>query len=624
MSFSWKQYEGQVVNNAFPLQRYLGGSTESAVFLTQLAGPQSSKAVIKLVPESVSADLQLSLWRRASKLTHPNLLQLYQGGRCRLADMDLLYVVMEYAEEDLSQILPQRALTPGEARDMLGPVLDALSDLHAQGLVHSRLKPSNILATSDQVKLSTDRAFSAGEHRKSTAKRTTYDAPETAADALTAASDVWSLGILLIEVLTQRAPDSQARAPLQFAAESLAQPFRDIARHALEPDPKLRWTIPNIAASLNPRAAAAAQSASPVSIPQSTVPAIPAAKLQAPRPAPIAPPPAPPIIPPPASRTSPPPAAAAPPSLASILPPLVPAIGRGPVSPVPQRSKPAPLMPPLTAPPAGKAPGKAPSPFPLPPIAAVSAQKSAPRRAPGQPIVLPSYVIPIAVGLVVVASIIALPKILGRRVESSSSPSVSSSARVPPKSPIAQPDDQPGDPEVSPSAKPKASSPSRDSSRDSSLNSSKSAAAKPPSKEVSPAPTASPAPASLRTETKASPDTPKNTAADSDAVSGSGASGKGEVLDQVLPDASEKALATINGKVRVTVMAHVNPSGNVSEADFTDPGPSKYFADLALKSVRRWEFNSPEVNGHSVPSEWQIRFEFTSSGVKAFPHQLTP
>src|SRR2546430_7313327 len=46
-----------------PLQRYLGGSSESAVFLTQLAGPQSSKAAIKLVPEGVSADLQLSLWR---------------------------------------------------------------------------------------------------------------------------------------------------------------------------------------------------------------------------------------------------------------------------------------------------------------------------------------------------------------------------------------------------------------------------------------------------------------------------------------------------------------------------------------------------------------------------------
>jgi len=599
MSFSWKQYEGQVINNAFPLQRYLGGSTESAVFLTQLAGPQSSKAVVKLVPEGASTDLQLSLWRRASKLTHPNLLQLYQGGRCRLADMDLLYVVMEYAEEDLSQILPQRALTPAEARDMLGPVLDALRDLHAQGLVHSRLKPSNILATSDQVKLSTDRLFTAGEVRKSTAKRTAYDAPEAATDALTPASDVWSLGILLIEVLTQRAPDSQARAPLQFAAESLAQPFRDIARHALESDPGLRWTIANIEASLNPRAAAAAQSAaSPLSVPLSTVPAVPAARLQAPRPAPIAPPPAPPIIPP---------------SAASPAPPIAPPIGRSPLRPMAQPSMPAPLVPPIPPPPTAKAPGKAPSPFRLPPIAAVSAQKHGP-KPPKQPIVLPSYVIPIAVGLVVVASIIALPKILSRGVQPSSSASTNAAARVAPQS-----DDQPAGTGVSPVTKPNSSSPGRDSSRDSS----KATAAKPSAKDVSHAPITSPSPAALRTETKASPDAPKSSATNS--VSGSGtASAHGEVLDQVLPDVSGKALATISGKVRVTVLAHVDPSGNVSSADFENPGPSKYFADLALKAMRRWEFNSPEVSGRSIPSQWLVRFEFTPSGVKAFPQQVTP
>src|SRR5439155_824236 len=260
MSFSWKQYEGQVINNTFPLQRYLGGSSESAVFLTQLAGPQSSKAVLKLIPEGASVDLQLSLWRRASKLTHPNLLQLYQGGRCRLADMDLLYVVMEHAEENLSEILPQRALTPSEARDMLGLVLDALSNLHAQGLVHSHLKPSNILATSDQVKLSTDRLFPAGETRKSAAKLTPYDAPESANQALTAASDVWSLGVILIEVLTQRGPGAQpGGASLPSVPESLPQPFRQIAQHALERDPRLRWSIAQITASLKPRAAAAAR-----------------------------------------------------------------------------------------------------------------------------------------------------------------------------------------------------------------------------------------------------------------------------------------------------------------------------------------------------------------------------
>src|SRR5437016_6089871 len=338
MSFSWKQYEGQVINNTFPLQRYLGGSSESAVFLTQLAGPQSSKAVLKLIPEGASVDLQLSLWRRASKLTHPNLLQLYQGGRCRLADMDLLYVVMEHAEENLSEILPQRALTPSEARDMLGLVLDALSNLHAQGLVHSHLKPSNILATSDQVKLSTDRLFPAGETRKSAAKLTPYDAPESANQALTAASDVWSLGVILIEVLMQRGPGAQpGGASLPSVPESLPQPFRQIAQHALERDPRLRWSIAQITASLKPRAAAAAQSASPLSVPLSPVPAVPAAKLQAPKPAPVIP------SPPPLWR------------------------------PAAKASKPAPLMPPSLPP------------LPLPPLSAPRRKPRRTRRAVRQP-----------------------------------------------------------------------------------------------------------------------------------------------------------------------------------------------------------------------------------------------
>jgi TonB family protein len=99
---------------------------------------------------------------------------------------------------------------------------------------------------------------------------------------------------------------------------------------------------------------------------------------------------------------------------------------------------------------------------------------------------------------------------------------------------------------------------------------------------------------------------------------------RGEVLDQVLPDASEKARATITGKVRVSVRVQVDPAGNVSEAEFDSPGPSQYFADLALKAARKWEFTPPEIDGRSVASAWLIRFEFSQSGVKANPKQTTP
>ena len=594
MSFSWKQYEGQVINNTFPLQRYLGGSSESAVFLTQLAGPQSSKAVLKLVPESVSADLQLSLWRRASKLTHPNLLQLFQGGRCRLADMDLLYVVMEYAEENLSEILPQRALTPAEARDMLGPVLDALSDLHAQGLVHSHLKPSNVLATSDQVKLSTDRLFPAGEIRTSTTKRTVYDAPETVNQALTPASDVWSLGVMLIEVLTQRVPTGQHGSP---SADSLPHPFREIAHHALQDDPRLRWTVAQIAASMNPLAAAAAQSASPLSVPFSTVPPVPAARIQASKPAHITPPPAPFVPPPPPSAPAPrrplfaprakAPVAPAPPL--PVMPPLVPPLERGPVAAPPVIPPPVmpPLVPPLSRPPA---------PMPM----KVGGAK--------RDIVLPSFVIPLAVALLVVAGIIALPKFLSRGVESSPAPATKTSVA---RGVAPGPEAQPSDTELPRSTKPNSSASAKDSL--------KSAAAKPSAKESSQPAAASTAPAALRSETKPSADASKSSA------TGSGsASGRAEVLDQVLPEIPDKALATISGKVRVILRAHVDAAGNVAGAEFENPGPSQYFADASMKALRRWEFTSPEANGRSMPSEWLVRFEFTSSGVQAFPKQITP
>src|SRR5712692_10690864 len=127
MNEPWKQWEGQVVNAEFHLRQYLGGGKHSAVFLTEDGKAKLQKAAIKLIPaDPVNEELQLTRWRLAAKLSHPHLIRLFQIGRCRLGNMPLLYVVMEYAEENLSQVLARRPLTLAEARDMLGPVLDEL------------------------------------------------------------------------------------------------------------------------------------------------------------------------------------------------------------------------------------------------------------------------------------------------------------------------------------------------------------------------------------------------------------------------------------------------------------------------------------------------------------------
>ena len=119
MRDDWKKFEGQVFQNRFPLQRLLGGTSYGAVFLTQSPPPEPKNLAIKFISCGVKADFQASLFQRASKLSHPNLLRLLPGGPCRFLDMDLAFALMEYAEEDLGRGLSGRVLSEKEIREML-------------------------------------------------------------------------------------------------------------------------------------------------------------------------------------------------------------------------------------------------------------------------------------------------------------------------------------------------------------------------------------------------------------------------------------------------------------------------------------------------------------------------
>lgn len=256
MTESWKQWEGQVVDGKFHLRQYLGGSDHSAVFLTEFAEQEPHRAAIKLILAQ-NTEQQLSRWNLAAKLSHPHLIRLFQMGFCRLANMELLYVVMEYAGEDLSQILPHRPLTPAESQDTLLPVLDVLSYLHGNGLVHGHLKPSNVMAVDDQLKISSDGLCRIGESIGSLGHPSVYDPPETASGGISPAADVWSLGVTLVEALTQRLPvweRTEQKEPV--LPESLPESFLDIARHCLRRDPQRRWTVADIKARLQPTSSA--------------------------------------------------------------------------------------------------------------------------------------------------------------------------------------------------------------------------------------------------------------------------------------------------------------------------------------------------------------------------------
>jgi TonB family protein len=250
MGEAGKHWEGQVVDGRFCLRRYLGGCQHSAVFLTEFGAPESQNAAIKLVPaDPENAELQLSRWELAAKLSHPHLIRLLQMGCCQLSNRGLLYVVMEYAEQDLSQVLPMRPLTSREAREMLEPALDALAYIHGKRLVHGHLKPANIMAVDDQLKLSTDGLCRTGELAGHLGKPTVYDPPEIVSQGISPAGDVWSLGVTLVEALTQRSPVSQGTQHEDPSLpETMTAPFLDIARHCLRGEPQRRWTVADIAA----------------------------------------------------------------------------------------------------------------------------------------------------------------------------------------------------------------------------------------------------------------------------------------------------------------------------------------------------------------------------------------
>lgn len=263
LSEVWTRWQGQVVNGSFPLGRCLGSSDHSGVFLTTSAARDPAEVAIKLVPTNRSlAESLLPRWKRAGGVTHPRLLPLFQWGGCQLEGLPYLYVLMEYADQTLAQLLQHRALTEDEAREMLPPMLDALGFLHSRDLVQGQLKPANILVVGDQLKLSSDTVRRLSEGILSTHAPGAYDPPEIRQGATSPASDIWALGVTLFEALTRRVP-----APSGDSSEAIALPadfspaFRDIVERCLSPNAQDRPTVAELLALAGGRPAESAGSA---------------------------------------------------------------------------------------------------------------------------------------------------------------------------------------------------------------------------------------------------------------------------------------------------------------------------------------------------------------------------
>lgn len=271
---SWKLWEGRQIDGKFTLRQWLGLSDHSAVFLTEIPGTPPQKAAIKLMPceTGPGAETQVRSVQAKVGLSHRNLLQTFEAGRTQVDGECVVYAVTECADDNLGQILPQRVLEPAEVADLLPPLLSALSYLHEKGLVHGRVRPSNILAAGDQLKLSTDHVQSKSE-QKPGGRQDEYDAPETALRMLSPSADIWSLGMTLVAAFTQKpAPQKPQSDPA--VPTSVPEPYRGIAQACLRLDPEKRCSIKDIERRLKepPRQAEAAVASPETVTPETSTP----------------------------------------------------------------------------------------------------------------------------------------------------------------------------------------------------------------------------------------------------------------------------------------------------------------------------------------------------------------
>lgn len=248
------QLENCVVNERFRLLRRQGDSGSSSVYLAEFEDDLPRKAALKLVAASEpEAEARLAGWNTAARLIHPNLVSVIDCGRCQIDRGQFVYEVTEYADEVLAEILRERPLTPDETREMLGPVLDTLTYMHAHGLAHGRIKPSNILAVNDQLKLSAESIPLGGTHIVDLVGASVYEAPELDHGPITPAVDVWALGMTLVAALTQKPAaweSGSGQEPL--VPSEIVQPFEQIAMRCLRVNPAERCTLDEIRAILDP------------------------------------------------------------------------------------------------------------------------------------------------------------------------------------------------------------------------------------------------------------------------------------------------------------------------------------------------------------------------------------
>jgi serine/threonine protein kinase len=203
----------------FKVEREIGRGGMGAVYLAQQNDNHYQRQVaIKIIKRGMDSDEIVRRFRNErqilANLTHQNIAALYSGGT---TDASLPFFVMEYVEgKPINEYCAAQDLSIEERLKLFRTVCSAISYAHQNLVIHRDLKPSNILVTGDGkpklldfgiaklLKADDEAALTETMLRVMTPE---YASPEQArGERMTTASDVYSLGVVLYELLTGQRP----------------------------------------------------------------------------------------------------------------------------------------------------------------------------------------------------------------------------------------------------------------------------------------------------------------------------------------------------------------------------------------------------------------------------------
>jgi len=256
---------------AWRLEREIARGGMGAVWLAhRVDGGFSQRAAIKLIKRGMDSDEIVARFERErallASLEHPGIARLYDGGS---TDDGQPYLVMEFVEGvPLDEYCARPTTTLAQRLELFAEVCDAVQHAHQQLVVHRDLKPSNVLVTAEGQPKLLDFGIAklltpdeAGAALTATAQRfltPAYASPEQLrGDPISTRSDVFSLGVMLYEMLAlkrpfdaKRAPDTEPAPPSRAAAtRAFVGDLDTIVMKALSVDPARRYASAEALAS---------------------------------------------------------------------------------------------------------------------------------------------------------------------------------------------------------------------------------------------------------------------------------------------------------------------------------------------------------------------------------------